>query len=298
MMLRRRSRRSTATLHLQRAAGPGPCPCGLRPTSQRTLWVGQVGRPPRRGPREVGSSWLKSVPDRGTRRQRAGTGLDAAVGALFAFDVEAGDLAAPRPARPTLTVSAPTVDMKEASFWAGPRGPMVTGAPVVLAAPGRRLHAPVDPLLGVHEEWTRRIVSAGDPALWGYARQSVLGTAALSPGPCSIVRRNAEANLALWEWVTTWLRPEGTFPDPHRQSGDGVPGLASPSDEVVEGLPQAAGRAPSRSWAAAVVPLGRIARRWACAAEHGSPTVTLPGRCVRGPMARCRHGCDASPLSP
>ena len=118
-----------------------------------------------------------------------GTGLDAAAGALFASHAQAGDLAVLRPGVPTSTVfGSETVDIKNVSFWAGPRGSDGHGVLGVLAGQGHELDVPVDPLLGVHEEWTRRIVSACYPALWGYGLQSV-SDCCVSPGPPSIVRR-------------------------------------------------------------------------------------------------------------
>ena len=78
-------------------------------------------------------------------------------------------------------------------------------------------------------------------------------------------------NLALWEWASHVASTRRNLP-PIRIGNQayGVLGFASPSDEVVEGLPQAAGRGAFPVVGGPLaVPLGRIARRWARAAEHG-----------------------------
>ncbi len=132
------------------------------------------------------------------------------------------------------------------------------------------------------------------PALWGYGLQGVLG---VLRDPRDPVHRpeNAEWNLDLWGWAREWLRPEGRFP-PVRigRQAYGVLALAAPSDEVVDGLARAGGRlaAPLIETPLAV-PLGRIARRWAMAAEQGLAD-GQPERALRssqhGPVpARLRH---------
>ncbi len=200
-----------------------------------------------------------------------GPGDGTTAGALFAAHGVSGDLGLLRPGAPTSTVfGSPTVDVVNADVWSGRAGSDGHAVLDLLAGPDLGLNVPVDPLLGIHEDWTERVVSACYPALWGYGLQGALG---VLRDPRDPVHRpeNAEWNLGLWGWASAWLRPEGGFP-PIRigRQAYGVLGVAAPSNEVVDGLTQAIGRATEPVLRTPLaVPLGRIARRWAFAAEEG-----------------------------
>lgn len=224
----------------------------------------------------------------------SGAGAADGIGAaeLFTAHAEAGDLAVLRAGVPTSTVfGAPAADVVNAGDWSNRTG---GGHDVldVLAGRGAVGGVPIDPLLGVHEDWSRRIMSACYPSLWGYGLQGVLA-AVRDPRDPEHRPEHAQSSLALWGWATDWLRPEGGFP-PIR-IGDqayGVLALAAPSDEVVEGLGQASSAATDPLVSTPLSQaLGRIARRWAAAAEVGlaQPDAAIR-RLVHGPVpARLRR---------